>query len=263
MSRIDVSIVSPAHIDVSVVIPAYNEARRLPTTLHGWRSFLAQQAYTSEVIVGDDGSTDATSRVAGEAGVRVIRLEPNQGKGAAVRASVLAADGRVIAYADADMNVAPAYLARALEYLDTTSGEPGRGATGKRGRGRADLVIGRRRLAEYAAAEGPLRLVAGGLVQVTRRALVLRGIQDTQCGFKVFRRDLARAVFARARLNSFAFDIEVLFLARKLGARIVEMPVVTTYRAESTFNVREHLPRLLRDIVQIRLNDLAGQYDAR
>ena len=145
------------------------------------------------------------------------------------------------------MNVAPSHLTAALEYLESG----------------ADLVIGRRHLAEYAAAEGPWRLVAGGLVQVTRRALVLRGIQDTQCGFKVFRRDLARAVFTRTRLHSFAFDIEVLFLARKLGARIVELPVSTTFRAESTFNVRRHLPRFLRDIVQIRLNDLAGRYNVQ
>ena len=235
-------------IDVSIVIPAYNEARRLPLTLVGWRDFLGRQAYAWEVIVVDDGSVDATSAVAAEAGARVIRLEPNQGKGAAVRAGVLAADGQVVAYADADMNVAPAHLAAALGHIES---------------GAADLVIGRRHLAEYAAAEGPLRLLAGGLVQVTRRALVLRGIQDTQCGFKVFRRDLARAVFARARLSSFAFDIEVLFLARKRGARVVEMPVATTFRAESTFNVRKHLPRFLRDIVQIRLNDLAGRYAAR
>ena len=235
-------------IDVSIVIPAYNEARRLPLTLDGWRDFLGRQAYAWEVIVVDDGSRDATAAVAAEAGARVIRLAPNQGKGAAVRAGMLAADGLVIAYADADLNVAPAHLTAALRDIDS---------------GAADLVIGRRHLAEYAAAEGPLRLLAGGLVQVTRRALVLRGIQDTQCGFKVFRRDLARAVFARTRLSSFAFDIEVLFLARKLGARIVELPVATTFRAESTFNVRKHLPRFLRDIVQIRLNDLAGRYASR
>ena len=296
-------VIPVTRIDVSIVIPAYNEARRLPMTLDGWRAFLGQQAYASEVIVVDDGSSDFTFQAAADGGARAIRLEPNQGKGAAVRAGVLAADGRVIAYADADMNVAPSNLARALEYLDAAApeaeprgrnaGEPGPAAAGEPGRsaarepgrsaarepgrsaagepglaaagksGRADLVIGRRNLAEYAAAEGPLRLAAGGLVQVTRRALVLRGIQDTQCGFKVFRRDLARSVFARTRLRSFAFDIEVLFVARKLGARIVEMPVATTYRAESTFNVRKHLPRFLRDIVQIRLNDLAGQYDAR
>jgi len=232
-------------LTLSVVVPAYNEAQRIGATLDKLCAYGLLRFESFEVIVVDDGSTDATSGVAAESGARVIRLERNQGKGAAVRAGMLAAKGQAIAYADADMNVAPSHLTTALEYLESG----------------ADLVVGRRQLAEYAAAEGPWRLVAGGLVQVTRRALVLRGIQDTQCGFKVFRRDLARAVFARTRLSSFAFDIEVLFLARKLGARIVEMPVSTTFRAESTFNVRRHLPRLLRDIVQIRLNDLAGRYD--
>jgi len=104
------------------------------------------------------------------------------------------------------------------------------------------------------------RLLAGALVQITRRAVVMSSIRDTQCGFKVFRRNLARAVFSRTRVRSFAFDIEALFIARKLGARIVEMPVTTTYRAESKFNVQKHLPIFLRDIVQIRLNDLAGRY---
>jgi glycosyltransferase involved in cell wall biosynthesis len=231
-------------VDVSVVIPAYNEARRLPATLSGWQAYLGGQPYAWEVIVVDDGSQDATSRVAATAGARVLRLEQNQGKGGAVRAGVLAAEGQAIAYADADMNVAPAYLGQALPLLEAD----------------ADVIVGRRALSEYALAEGPVRLLAGGLVQVTRRVLVMSSIQDTQCGFKVFRRDLARSVFIRTQIRSFAFDIEALFLARKLGARIHEMPVRTAYRAESTFDVQKHLPIFLRDIVQIRLNDLAGRY---
>ena len=230
---------------VSMVIPAYNEARRLPATLAGWRDFLGAQPYHWEILVVDDGSRDATSEVAAASGARVIRLQPNQGKGGAVRAGVLAADGELIAYADADMNVAPTHMVDALRLLED----------------RADLVAGRRDLAEYASAEGPTRLLAGGLVQATRRVVVMSAIRDTQCGFKVFGRDLGRAIFSRTRVRSFAFDIEVLFLARKLGARIVELPVSTTYRADSTFSVRRHLPLFLKDIVQIRLNDLARRYD--
>jgi dolichyl-phosphate beta-glucosyltransferase len=234
-------------VDVSIVIPAYNEARRLPGTLAGWRAFLETQPYTWELAVVDDGSTDQTAAVADEAGATVIRLTPNQGKGAAVRAGVLHAEGNVIACADADMNVAPSHLAEALRLIEQG----------------ADLVVGRRDLSEYAAAEGPVRLLAGGLVQLTRRVVVMSQIRDTQCGFKVFRRDLARAVFSQTRINSFAFDIEVLFVAlKKLGARVVEMPVATTYRPESTFNVRKHLPLFLRDIVEIRLNNLRGRYQA-
>lgn len=289
---------TPAH--VSIVIPAYNEARRLPATIAAWRDFLSQQGYAREILVVDDGSSDATAVVAEAAGARVLRLQPNQGKGGAVRAGVLAAAGEVIAYVDADMNVAPSHLQEALRRLElggaTTSASPsnpqsaqgrleaperpaarvtpaqlqGRGADGAMSYNRhkaerglesgGDLVAGQRDLSEYAAAEGLVRLLAGGLVQVTRRVLVMAAIRDTQCGFKVFRRDLARAVFSRTRIRSFAFDIEVLFLARKLGARIIEMPVSTTYRAESTFSVRRHLPLFLKDILQIRLNDLAGRY---
>lgn len=174
----------------------------------------------------------------------MLRQRPNRGKGGAVRAGVLAAVGDVVGYVDADMNVAPAYLGTALQRI----------------RDGADVVIGSRELSEYASAEGPLRLLAGGVVQVTRRTLVLPVLRDTQCGFKFFRRAVARRVFERCRINSFAFDIEVLFVARKLGARIVEMPVSTSYRAESTFDVRRHLPRFLADIVRIRRNDLAGCY---
>ncbi len=227
----------------SVVIPAYNEARRLPTTLAGWTTFLAGQPFESELIVVDDGSTDSTASVA--AGyARVISYAPNRGKGGAVRTGVLAAEGNVIAYVDADLNIAPRFLSSALELIESG----------------ADLVAGQRNLSEYAAAEGPIRLLAGGLVQLARRLLVMSTIRDTQCGFKVFRRDMALAVFHRTRIDSFAFDIEVLFLARRLGARIVEMPVATTYRGESTFKVRRHLPRFLADIVQIRVNAMAGRY---
>jgi len=233
-------------MQISVVIPAYNEAHRLPSTLTAWRSFLAAQSFAWELVVVDDGSSDSTAAVAAGSNTRVLSLRPNRGKGCAVRAGVLSATGDVVAYVDADLNIAPEHLLSALQELEAG----------------ADLVAGRRDLAEYASAEGPLRLLAGGLVQLTRRVLVMSAIRDTQCGFKVFRRELARAVFEQTRICSFAFDIEVLFLALRLGARIVEMPVRTTYRAESSFSVRKHLPRFLADIVQIRINALMAKYAA-
>jgi glycosyltransferase involved in cell wall biosynthesis len=229
---------------VSVVIPAYNEARRLPDTLAAWQTYLSAQSYQAEVIVVEDGSADATADVARAAGARVHTLRPNQGKGGAVRAGMLLAEGSYVGYADADLNIEPSHLEHFLGRLEAD----------------ADLVIGTRDLSSYASDEGPLRLLAGGLVQVTRRALVIPTIRDTQCGFKFFRRELARQIFSLTRVRSFAFDIEVLFLARKLRARIEELPVATTYRGESTFNVRKHLPVFLHDIVKIRLDDLAGRY---
>lgn len=196
------------------------------------------------MLVVDDGSTDRTSEVAQAAGVRVLTQPLNQGKGAAVRTGMLDADGRWLAYVDADLNVSPEHVPEALRLLEAG----------------ADVVVGSRNLAEYATAEGPARLLAGGLVQVARRALVLPTIRDTQCGFKLFRREVGRAIFQRSLIRSFAFDIEILFLAHKLGAHMVEMPVRTEYRGGSTFAVSRHLGPFLADVARIRLNDLAGRY---
>lgn len=236
-----------------MVIPAYNEAGRLPFTLAGWVGYLGQQPYRAEVLVVDDGSGDETSQVArrlaaGRAGspiVRVLTLGVNGGKGGAVRAGVLASAGEFVFYVDADLNIAPRFVAPALQLLS----------------GGYDVVAGQRRLAAYAVSELSLpRLLAGALVQATRRALVLPVIRDTQCGFKGFRRDVAQAIFGRTLIRSFAFDIEVLYLARELGARVAELPVDVTFRPGSSYALRKHLGPFLGDIARIRRNARQGRY---
>jgi dolichyl-phosphate beta-glucosyltransferase len=237
---------------VSLIVPAYNEARRLPDTLTGWSEYLDAQSYDAEIIVVDDGSNDKTATVVhayavDQPRVRLVQLPANRGKGGAVRAGMLEAAGRYAFYVDADLNVAPSYLGQALQLFEAR---------------RCDVVLGSRSLSDYAAQERSAgRLLAGGLVQVARRSLVLPVIRDTQCGFKGFRREVARTLFSRARIDSFAFDIEVLFLARKLGFYLVEMPVETSFRAESTFDVSRHLGPFLADIVRIRRNDVQGRYE--
>lgn len=241
---------SPAAPDLSVVIPAYDEERRLPATLAGWRAFLDGHAGRAEVVVVDDGSRDGTAAVVERAAredrrIRLVRLPVNCGKGGAVRAGMLDARGAYRFYVDADLNIAPAHVEPALALL----------------RGDADLVLGRRDLREYAREERSLaRLGAGLAVQVVRRALVLPVFSDTQAGFKGFGAALAERVFAAAQVRSFAFDIEVLFLARRLGARIVEMPVAVEYRADSSYSLRRHLPVFLRDVAGIRRRAAAGHY---
>jgi dolichyl-phosphate beta-glucosyltransferase len=235
------------------VIPAYNEARRLPRTLAAWAEFLTEQHYTGEVVVADDGSRDETAAVVREyaerdPAIRLVALPVNQGKGGAVKAGMLAARGDYLFYVDADLNIAPEHVPRALRYLEHD----------------VDVVAGQRGLAEYAGNERSVgRLAAGASVQGLRRAIVLPTIRDTQCGFKGFRRSIAQAIFGRTLIRSFAFDIEVLFLARQMRAVIVEMPVATEYRPESTYAVRKHLVPMLSDIVRIRLNHLRGRYDLR
>lgn len=239
-------------MDVSIVIPAYNEAGRLPATLDAWRAFLTDARLDAEIVVADDGSRDQTPDLVRAAAtedprVRLVRLERNEGKGGAVRAGMLAARGDHRFYVDADLNVDPSHLHPALARL----------------RADADVVVGRRSLSEYASEEKSVaRVAAGALVQITRRLLVLPTIADTQCGFKGFRAATAERVFGAALVRSFAFDIEALFLARRGGARIVEIPVSVTFRDQSTYDLRRHLPPFLRDIVRIRVNALRGRYPA-
>ncbi len=238
-------------IDLSIVIPAYNEERRIGPTLAAWRAWLDGFAGTAEVLVSDDGSTDGTvalvERVAADdPRVRLNRLPQNQGKGGAVRGGMLAARGDYRFYVDADLNIDPLHVEPALALLRTV----------------ADVVVGKRSLGEYASEESSAaRLAAGAAVQVTRRLLVLPVISDTQAGFKGFRREWAEKIFSRAVINSFAFDIEALFLARRLGARIAEIPVSVEFRDESTFDVSRHLPPFLKDIAAVRVNALRGRYD--
>ena len=236
---------------LSVVLPAYDEEARLPATLAAWSSYLSTQSYTWEIVVADDGSRDGTARAA-EAfaathpGVRVLRLTPNRGKGGAVRQGVLAAEGQVILFADADLGVPAAFAAAALAAID----------------GGADVATGERSLRTYAGEERSIvRLLAGAAVQVSRRVLGLTFVRDSQCGFKAFRREVAGAIFRRATIDSFAFDIEALYLARRLGAKVQPFPVEVSFQAGSTFDVRKHLPRFLKDILRIRLNALRGVYD--
>lgn len=236
---------------LSVVLPAYNEEARLPATLAAWSAYLAAQPYRSEIVVADDGSRDDTAAVA-EAfaadhdGVRVLRLQPNRGKGSAVRQGVLAAEGQVVLFADADLGIPAEFAATALSTIDAG----------------ADVATGERSLRSYAREERSIvRLLAGGAVQISRRALGLTFIRDSQCGYKAFRRQAAQAIFGKATINSFAFDVEVLYLARRLGFAVRPFPVDVSFQAGSTYDVRKHLPRFLKDILRVRVNALRGVYD--
>lgn len=235
------------------MIPAYDEERRLPGTLRGWLAFLAGQSFDWEIIVVDDGSRDRTAAVAEELAaaqpaVRVLRQPTNQGKGAAVRAGMLAAEGAHVFSVDADLNVAPENVIPFVTAL----------------RSGYDVAIGTRSARQYAATERSLtRVAAGALVQVVRRALLLPTIRDTQCGFKGFTRAAARAIFSRTTVNGFAFDIEALFLARKLGYRITEIPVSVEFRPGSSYSLRRHLLPFLADIIGVKRRDLRGMYRLR
>ncbi len=204
-------------VDLSIVIPAFNEEKRLPASLGAVSAYLAARpsAPRVEVLVVDDGSSDATASRAEDAGrrhgldLRVLRLPKNRGKGFAVRTGCLEAAGRLVLVSDADFST-PIY-----EWEKLASAN-------------APVAIGSRAVDESLVKEGqPLyRRALGKVFNRIVRLLLLPGILDTQCGFKLFTREAAREIFGRARVDRFAFDVETLVLARGLGYPIAEVPVL-------------------------------------
>ncbi len=237
-------------MDLSIIIPAYNEADRLPGTLRRIRAYFAQARPDGapEIIVVDDGSSDRTAELAREAdpGVRVIVHPRNLGKGAAVRTGMLAARGEWRYMTDADMSVPIEqlgnFLARAAD---------------------ADIVIASRTLpGAVAHQQQPLwKVVLGRAANLLVRLVATPGITDSQCGFKLY---AARTmgIFELQRVTRWGFDIEILFLARKAGWRIKELPVQWTSDPRSKVKVLDYL-RTLSDLATVRFNDWRGLYRTR
>lgn len=229
---------------LAVIIPAYNEESRLRPTLERINEYLSRQTYTWVVAVIDDGSTDSTARIADlfagdHPEFAVIKLESNQGKGAAVRTGMLALDATMLLFSDAD-------LATPIEELEKLLPEIGRGA---------DIAIGSRPLRESnLEIRQPLyREWLGRLFNKAVRLLAVRGIADTQCGFKVFTHAAARDVFSRCKLQKFGFDFEALMIARDLGLRIAEVPIRWRHQEGSKVRLLRDGTRMLADLVRLRL----------
>jgi dolichyl-phosphate beta-glucosyltransferase len=229
------------NVFLSVVVPAYDEEERIGPSLAAIGSYLGSKPFSSEVIVVDDGSGDRTAEVAAAArGIpsRVIRLERNRGKGRAVREGVLAAAGEVILFSDADLSTPITELDKFLPRLERGD----------------DVVIGSRALADSVieVRQSRPRETMGKAFNLLVRILVLRGFRDTQCGFKAFRRAAAMDLFSRLRTTGFAFDVEILMLARRLGCRVAEVPVVWRNSPSSRVRLVRSSWRMLRELLKIR-----------
>ena len=225
----------------SVVIPAFNEAQRLPPFLERVVAYFEGRDEPYEVIVVDDGSTDGTAELVEArdlAMVKVLRLKPNAGKGAAVRAGMLAARGAYRVFADAD-GATPIEELKRLEPLLVAG---------------ADVVIGSRVLVDpgVAVTARPHRVAAGRFFNWLVARLGLTGIADSQCGFKAFTAPAAARLFEALSTRGFGFDVELLLLARAAGCRIVEVPVNWADQAGSKIGVLRHGPGMLWQIVLAR-----------
>jgi len=245
---------------LSIVIPAYNEERRLPRNLKKVLAYCDVQPFDYEVIVVDDGSVDGTASavetIAGDhPHLRLIRNE-HRGKGYTVRSGMLAARGQFVLFTDADLSTPIEETDRLLSWFDKGY----------------DVVIGSREgIGARRYDEPGYRHLMGRIFNYVVRLLAVRGIQDTQCGFKAFRQEAAQQVFRRLQLYGedtglaqgsmvTAFDVEVLFLAQKLGYRIKEMPVEWRYSNESKVDPVRDSIRNFQDVVRVRWNDLRGRY---
>ncbi len=229
--------------EISIVIPAYNEARTIGTTLRAVADYFRTHEIAGEVIVVDDGSSDATAALARDtdsAGVakEVLVNESNRGKGYSVRRGILAARGKYVGFADADMSTPITELDKVRPAL----------ATG------ADVVIGSRALADSEIDQHQpwWRERAGKLFGCFMRCVLLPGIADSQCGFKFFSRAAAREVFSRQKLSGWAFDVELLYLARRLGYEIVEVPVRWIDDPDSRVRMLRDGLRMCLDVLRIR-----------
>ncbi len=239
---------------LSLVIPAYDEAARLPATLAAVRAFCAAHPGPMEVVFVDDGSHDATphlleaarAEMPPGAALRVLRHPVNQGKGAAVRTGCLAARGRYVVYADADLAVPLDEVDRIVAAL-------------KDG---CDVAIGTRVHPgglDMRASQPFVRRLAGWLFTVVRRWLAVPDIVDTQCPMKGFRAEAAHILFSRQRLSGWTFDAELLFLARRAGMRICQIPVHWRHVEGSKLRPGPRLAlRILGDLLWMRLAHLPG-----
>lgn len=238
-------------VRLSVVVPAYCEAQRIASTISEIRAQLSslEEAGDLEIVVVDDGSADETARVARGSGADlVIELPMNRGKGAAVRAGVLASRGRTVAFTDADLAYSPDQL---LPMLATV--EAG-----------CDVVVGNR-YAEDSVAHGGvsgMRRLGSRMVNLFARALLSVRYRDTQCGCKVFRSDAARTLMGSGQIDGFAFDIEVLFLAERYGFSIVESPVTVVNSGSSTVRAWSDGFKVASDIALIRRLGRRGAYSS-
>ena len=230
---------------LSIVVPAYNEARRLPQTLEKLREFLRGFTRTFEVLIVVEHSADGTLEIASGAARQqenflAIDSGPQRGKGHAVRTGVLRARGDCIFYMDADLSVPlaeiDAFLAHFAEHPED------------------DVLLGNRQHARsrIVQRQSRLRERMGKTFNCLLKASGLASLHDTQCGFKAFRRAAAHAIFSRQQLDGFAFDVEVLLLAGRLGCKIADLPVEWRNSPDSRVRLVRDSLAMLRDLLRVR-----------
>jgi dolichyl-phosphate beta-glucosyltransferase len=233
---------------LSLVLPAYNEEQRLGASLRKLADYLGRQTYDCEILIIDDGSTDATAEVAENAAasmpervqLRVLTHHQNQGKGAAVKTGCLAASGRYVVFTDVDLASPLEDCEGIIKALSES----------------ADVVAGTRVQPggyDMRRSQPWSRRVMGRLFTFFRKRLLLPDIEDTQCPLKGFRREAAQRIFRAQRLSGWSFDVEILYLARRFGMNTVQVPVRWEHVGGSTLKMRPRMAlRIFWDLLRLR-----------
>jgi dolichyl-phosphate beta-glucosyltransferase len=227
---------------ISVVVPAFNEEGRIGGSIRAIEVYLARNGFSFEIIVSDDGSADKTVAVVNgfaqsDERIKVVRGD-HGGKGGAVKNGVLRSRGELVLFSDVDLSTPIEELSNLKKALDEG----------------ADIAIASRDLPESKITKHQswYRELLGKLLNKIIQVLYVPGIHDTQCGFKLFKGDVARKLFSEQKLEGFLFDVEILHMARKKGYRIAEIPVTWRHNALSKVRVLSDLPRVVFDLLRIR-----------
>lgn len=233
---------------LSIIIPSYNEEKIISRTLTKIIDFLDKKDINYEIIVADDGSKDKTREIVKKFNnARLTKKRRNKGKGYSVKQGVMLAKGDYILFSDAD-------LSTPIEELDKFMNIINKGY---------DIVIASRNLKEsiIPVKQPFFRRILGKTFPLLVNFIILPGFKDTQCGFKLFKKETAKKIFKKQTLNGFSFDVELLFIAKRYNYKIKEAPVTWSNALDSKVNPINDSMRMFLDILKIRLNNIKGRYD--
>jgi dolichyl-phosphate beta-glucosyltransferase len=232
---------------LSIIIPAYNEAKRLPASLAKVKEYLASSKWEfAEVVVVDDGSRDGTAELAEAEGVRVVRNPGNRGKGYSVKHGMMEARGEWTLFTDADLSSPIGEVEKLWSAVEQAGAEA---AIGSRAVDRSLVGVH----------QPVMRELMGRMFNLAMRVVTGMNFRDTQCGFKLFRTDVGQRVFALQQLDGFGFDVEVLFIAKRLGYLALEVPVRWDNVEGTKVSLLNGFVAFL-DLVKVRRNAIQGKY---
>lgn len=233
---------------ISIVIPAYNEEKRIERSLVEIIDYCKKNFESYEIIVVDDCSTDKTNEIVSKYDVKILKNGVNKGKGYSVKRGILEAKYSLVLFTDSDLATPIFELNKFINYIKDY-----------------DIVIASRNLKEsnIKVKQPFYRQFMGKTFPLLVNLIILKEFKDTQCGFKLFRTDIAKKIVKLQIFEGFSFDVEILFIAKKLGCKIKEVPVVWIDKEGSTLSPIKDAFKMLIDLFKIRYNDFLGKYEPK